>query len=73
VRKFQEFEYPWSADAVLVMHSDGLQTRWDLAKYPGLLRRHPAVIAAVLYRDFRRGRDDATVVVLGSYSGSDES
>ena len=73
VRKFQEFEYPWTPDAVLVMHSDGLQTRWDLSKYPGLLRRHPAVIAAVLYRDFRRGRDDATVVVLARYSGTNES
>jgi anti-sigma regulatory factor (Ser/Thr protein kinase) len=69
VRKFQEFEYPWAPHAVLVMHSDGLQTRWDVEKYPGLLRRHPAVIAAVLYRDFRRGRDDATVVVLAPYTG----
>ena len=40
------------------------QTRWNLADYPGLALRHPAVIAAVLLRDFDRGRDDATVVVL---------
>ena len=46
------------------MHSDGLGTRWDLAKYPGLAARHTALIAGVLYRDFQRGRDDATVVVL---------
>jgi len=46
------------------MHSDGLQSRWDLSRYPGLLSRHPALIAGVLLRDFRRERDDASVLVL---------
>ena len=64
VRKVQEFEFPLPDGALLIMHSDGLQTRWDLANYPGLLARAPAVIAAVLYRDFKRGRDDATVLVV---------
>jgi hypothetical protein len=60
-----EFEYPWpDQNAMVVMHSDGLGTRWDLAAYPGLSQRHPAVVAAVLYRDFTRGRDDVTVVVI---------
>jgi len=63
VRKVQEFEYPFDAQSMLIMHSDGLQTRWSLEKYPGLARRHPAVIAGVLYRDFKRGKDDATVIV----------
>jgi hypothetical protein len=45
------------------MHSDGLSARWDLMSYPGLLRRAPGVIAAVLYRDMARTRDDATVIV----------
>ena len=69
VRKVQEFEYPWDDAAMLVMHSDGLQTRWDLDAYPGLRFRHPAVIAAVLYRDFCRGRDDATVLVVRLRAG----
>ena len=46
------------------MHSDGLQTSWDLDRYPGIHRRDPALIAALLYRDFERGRDDVTVVVV---------
>jgi hypothetical protein len=29
-----------------------------------LLARDPSLVAGVLYRDFTRGRDDATVVVL---------
>ncbi|WP_097088533.1 MULTISPECIES: ATP-binding protein [unclassified Pseudomonas] len=49
---------------LLVMHSDGLQTRWRLEDYPGLAARHPAIIATVLHRDFCRARDDATVLVI---------
>jgi anti-sigma regulatory factor (Ser/Thr protein kinase) len=59
----QEFNYPWNPHSVLVMHSDGLNTRWDLDRYPGLISKQPSVIAAVLHRDFNRGRDDSTVVV----------
>ncbi len=58
-----EYVHPWPPEALLVMHSDGLTTLRDLTAYPGLARRHPALIAGVLYRDLRRGRDDATVVV----------
>jgi hypothetical protein len=49
---------------MLVMHSDGLQSRWSLDRYPGLTSHHPALTAAVLYRDFRRERDDTSVVAL---------
>jgi anti-sigma regulatory factor (Ser/Thr protein kinase) len=63
MRKAQEFQVPWLVDGLLILHSDGLATRWDLHRYPGLAQRHPALIAAVLYRDFARGRDDITVFV----------
>jgi hypothetical protein len=63
LRRAQEFGYPCLPDSLIVMHSDGLSARWSLSAYPGLCRRHPAVIAAVLYRDFARPRDDATVIV----------
>jgi hypothetical protein len=51
------------AGFLLVMHSDGLATHWNLDQYPGLVGRRPSLIAGVLYRDFARGRDDVTVVV----------
>jgi anti-sigma regulatory factor (Ser/Thr protein kinase) len=60
--RISEFTYPWPPGAMLVLHSDGLTTRWDLGRYPGLTGRHPSLIAAVLYRDFNRGRDDITVI-----------
>jgi len=63
MRKVQELTYPIETDSVLVVHSDGLRTRWSLDQYPGLIHRSPAVIAAVLYRDFQRGKDDVTVAV----------
>ncbi len=63
MRKITEFAYPWPDDALLVLHSDGLASHWNLDQYPGLYLRHPTVIAAVLYRDHDRGRDDVTVVV----------
>jgi anti-sigma regulatory factor (Ser/Thr protein kinase) len=63
-RKIQEFVYDWPPGALLVVHSDGLSGRWDLARYPGLAFRDPSVVAGVLYRDFSRGRDDALVVVV---------
>jgi len=66
MRRRQVFTYPWSPDAVVVLHSDGLQSRWRLDAYPGLARRHPSLIAGVLYRDFTRERDDVTVLAVAA-------
>ena len=63
-RRFQEFTYPWPRGGLFVLHSDGISGRWNLGDAPWLAARHPSLIAGVLYRDFGRGRDDATVVVL---------
>lgn len=63
MRKVQEFSYPWPDGSCLVMHSDGLATHWELGQYPGLLARDPGLVAAVLYRDHRRGSDDVAVLV----------
>jgi anti-sigma regulatory factor (Ser/Thr protein kinase) len=64
VSRMQQFEYRRAPNSLMIMHSDGISARWDLKSKPGLLQRHPAVIAALLYRDHGRSRDDATVVVL---------
>jgi Stage II sporulation protein E (SpoIIE) len=62
VPRIREITQPWTHGSVLVMHSDGLKTQWSVDDYPGLSRRHPGVVAGLLYRDFRRDRDDVTVV-----------
>jgi anti-sigma regulatory factor (Ser/Thr protein kinase) len=60
----QVFDYPFGPGDLLVMASDGLVSSWTLDRHRGLAARHPALIAGILYRDFRRGRDDSTVVVV---------
>ncbi|MFN6562184.1 MAG: SpoIIE family protein phosphatase [Nostoc sp. ChiSLP01] len=63
IRKIQELSYPWYANGLLIMHSDGLDSKWRLDRYPGLSQKHPSLIAGMLYRDFNRERDDVTVLV----------
>jgi anti-sigma regulatory factor (Ser/Thr protein kinase) len=63
-RRIQEFEYRLDPGGLFVMCSDGIGTAWSLDAYPGLIGAHPSLIASVLYRDFTRGRDDATVIVV---------
>lgn len=64
MRKVQEFSYQWFPGGLLIMHSDGLGTQWNLDRYPGLFNFHPSLIAGILYRDYNRGRDDVTVLVV---------
>ncbi|WP_034593387.1 SpoIIE family protein phosphatase [Hamadaea tsunoensis] len=62
-RTIREFEYPLTPGALVVLHTDGLTDRWDLADYPGLSRQAPVVVAATLLRDAGKRRDDAAVLV----------
>lgn len=62
--RIRSYDYVWPPQATLIMHSDGLQTRWSLQQYPGLVARDPSLIAGVLYRDFARGKDDVCVLVV---------
>lgn len=56
----------WGRNKLLILHSDGLKSRWDLAKYPNLQRHHPTTIASVIYKDNSRQTDDTLVVVCKS-------
>jgi len=60
--RIREFEYAWPDRGMLLMYSDGLGSQPSPASYPGLTPRDPTMIAGVLYRDFARGNDDATIV-----------
>jgi anti-sigma regulatory factor (Ser/Thr protein kinase) len=71
-RRVQECGSRWSSEALLIMHTDGIRADWDLALYPGLALSYPSLIAAVLYRDFSGGNDDATVLVCRQVSGHAE-
>jgi anti-sigma regulatory factor (Ser/Thr protein kinase) len=61
-RKIQSFDYPFERGLV-ILYSDGLATGLTTESYANLANLHPSLIAAILYRDFTRHRDDATVLV----------
>jgi anti-sigma regulatory factor (Ser/Thr protein kinase) len=63
-RRVRQFEYALPPDGIIVMHSDGLTSRWDIGALPGLARRDPLIIAAALLAEAGRHRDDASVLVL---------
>lgn len=64
IRRLQDVVYDWPPHAVLVLHSDGIVSRWSLEDTPGLLQADPVVIAGWVLRGHLRGKDDATVVVV---------
>ncbi|HEX2542900.1 MAG TPA: SpoIIE family protein phosphatase [Caldimonas sp.] len=64
MRTPRESTHAWEKRSILIINSDGLSSRWNLSGHPGLLSRHPLLIASVLHRDFSRNTDDATVVVV---------
>ena len=61
-RNVREFTYDWPVGSFVLLYSDGISTHWSLADYDQLLVHDPALLAAVLYRDLARGRDDATML-----------
>jgi anti-sigma regulatory factor (Ser/Thr protein kinase) len=63
-RSLRQFSYPLPPGAAVVLHSDGLTSRWDIRALPGLVARDPLVIAAMLLGEAAVRRDDAGVLVL---------
>lgn len=48
----------------VIMCSDGIKTKWDLVRYPNILKHDPMILAAVLYKDQARRSDDMTIVTV---------
>ena len=64
VRSVEETRTPWPEHALLVVFSDGIESRWPPELLAPVLGNDPSLAAALLVRDHCRGRDDATVAVL---------
>ncbi|MDN3657244.1 SpoIIE family protein phosphatase [Ferruginibacter paludis] len=56
--------YKWEKQDTLIMHSDGINTRWDIQKYPQVQYYDGTILAAALYKDNKRGNDDITIAVI---------
>ncbi|WP_066737923.1 ATP-binding SpoIIE family protein phosphatase [Cupriavidus sp. D384] len=63
MRTVQEQELDWPSHALVILHSDGIQSRWQFDDAT-VLQRDPSIVAAFVLWKFSRGRDDATVVVI---------
>jgi anti-sigma regulatory factor (Ser/Thr protein kinase) len=48
----------------IILCSDGIKSRWDISKFPMILRYDPSIIAAAIYKDFARKSDDMSVVII---------
>jgi anti-sigma regulatory factor (Ser/Thr protein kinase) len=64
IRTPEETRTPWPPHALLVVFSDGIESRWPPELLAPVLGRDPTLAAALLVRDHCRARDDATVAVL---------
>lgn len=52
------------SNGLLVLCSDGLKDRWDLASHPMLSRYDISIAAAVIYKENNRRSDDVSVLLL---------
>ena len=57
-------DLPWVPGASLILWSDGIRSQIAPDPDGKLLTHDPTTVAALLHRDFARGTDDATVVVV---------
>lgn len=62
-KRIRAFSYSTQDRSIAILNTDGLASQWSFDQYPGLLPHNPTLIAAILYRDFTRGRDDTGVLV----------
>jgi len=65
-RTIRQFEYAAPAGAAIILHSDGISSRWTPEALPGLNARDPLIVAAALLAEAGTHRDDAGVLVLKS-------
>ncbi|GAA3784521.1 ATP-binding protein [Flavobacterium ginsengiterrae] len=54
---------PYKKHQIIIMHSDGLRTRWNLNELTSIVKQSPGIIASSLYKENIRGTDDATILV----------
>lgn len=59
---------PWTPSSVLIMHSDGLHSRWNWTDFPELAQQPPDRIARFLLSNLGKQEDDATVLVARGVS-----
>lgn len=63
--------YPWPDNGMLIIHTDGITSRWGHLTETDALKHHPLLVSHFLLHNYERPRDDATVLVIseaGNYA-----
>ena len=55
--------YPVERNQQLIMCSDGIRSRWEMTRYPSVLKYDSMLLCAALYKDFNRGTDDSSILI----------
>lgn len=61
--RIHDQEIPWHKGNLLLIHSDGLNSRWNTNQYERIHKYDLSILAACLYRDHKRGNDDTTIII----------
>ncbi len=57
-------KHQWTSECVLVLHSDGVSTRWTPEDFPSLLSGAPEIQSRQLLQKLASEADDATVLIV---------
>jgi hypothetical protein len=60
-RTMNDQQLDYEPGQLLIMCSDGIKSKWDLLKFPGILRHDLSLINAALFKDFSRNTDDISI------------
>jgi anti-sigma regulatory factor (Ser/Thr protein kinase) len=60
-------DVPFEPGQCLVMCSDGLKSKWDVLKFPGILRNDLSLLNAALFKEFARNTDDTSIASCKIY------
>ncbi|WP_247648504.1 ATP-binding protein [Pseudodesulfovibrio sp. zrk46] len=64
-------EHVWEANDLLIMHSDGISSKWSLEDDPTISLLSAKQMALALLRNYGRDNDDATILIVKKADGAD--
>jgi anti-sigma regulatory factor (Ser/Thr protein kinase) len=63
-RRLENANFEMSKPQFAIFCSDGIKAKWDLTRYPSILKYDPIIIAAALYKDYGRQTDDMSILIV---------
>lgn len=54
-------EVPYESGQCIILCSDGVRSKWDILRFPGILRYDLSLLNAAIFKDFARNTDDLSI------------